>query len=298
MSEDLNSFHTTDWIILVVYIVFCLAVGIYTGKSGDDDKGKSSGAEDYLLAGKQKHFLVVAVSLVSGLTSGISFLGSPGYSYTHGLSLGFSCFSVLIAAPVIMFIIMPFFGKLNLITAYSYLSLRFSNSIRLLASLVFTTRVVAYLGLVLFAPSIAIKALTGLHESVSVIVVGILTTAYTMKGGMNAVVWTDFIQSIVLIAITIYIVSKCLTNVSSRDFQDAVRVDSKFFEFDPTRELTFWSAVIGVGINSIAQGGTDQVAIQRYLTTSNMKQSIRACFFAWMMNGIYCGFLGITGVAL
>ena len=185
----------------------------------------------------------------------------------------------------------------------------------------FTTRVIAYLGLVLYAPSIAIKSLTGVHESISVLVVGVLTTGYTMKGGMNAVVWTDFIQSVVLIVLTAYIVWKCLADVSSAEFQSAVRVDAKFFEFDPTKEITFWSAVFGtfflfyvffvfrihtneqtntsgIGINSIAQGGTDQVAIQRYLTTSNTKQSLRACFLAWFLNGIYCGFLGITGVAL
>ena len=87
---DLNDFNAVDWIILCVYIVICIAIGIYTGKSGGGND-----AEEYLLAGKQKHFLIVAVSLVSGLTSGISFLGSPAYSYTHGLSLGFSCFSVI-----------------------------------------------------------------------------------------------------------------------------------------------------------------------------------------------------------
>lgn len=310
-SED--DFKTVDWVILITYIIVCLAIGIYTGKSGSKNN-----AEEYLLAGKEKHFAIVAISLVSGLTSGISFLGSPAYSYTHGLSLGFSCFSAFVAAPVIMFVIMPFFARLKLITAYSYLSLRFSDSIRFIASLVFTTRIVAYLGLVLYAPSIAIKSLTGVHESISVLIVGVLTTGYTMKGvwyslspaqfanktaqsntgGMNAVVWTDFIQSISLVALTAYIVVKCLSNVSLEDFHHAIRVDSTFFEFDPTKEITFWSAVFGIGINSIAQGGTDQVAIQRYLTTSNMKQSIRACFWAWFLNGVYCGVLGVTGVSL
>ena len=66
-----------------------------------------------------------------------------------------------------------------------------------------------------------------------------------MKGGMNAVVWTDFIQSVVLIVLTAYIVWKCLADVSSAEFQSAVRVDAKFFEFDPTKEITFWSAVFG-----------------------------------------------------
>ena len=70
-----------DWVLLVVYVAFSLAVGLWAARKPQTD------SDDYFLAGRAANPLTVAVSLISGLTSGISFIGSPGYAYEHGLGI-------------------------------------------------------------------------------------------------------------------------------------------------------------------------------------------------------------------
>eukprot|EP00940_MAST-03C_sp_MAST-3C-sp2_P002716 g2716.t1 len=300
MTASLRSFGTADWIVLAVYIVLTLGIGVYAsakkGKRRSKDQ-EGTDAESYFLAGRSANFWVIAVSLVSGLTSGISFLGSTGYTYKNGFALTVTALSPIVAAPIIVFVLIPFFKSLKAVSAYTFLEARFDRGVRNLASTIFIVRIIAYLGLVLYAPAIAVKALSGLNEAVSIVIAGTLTTLYTAKGGMPSVVWTDFLQTIVLTFSTVYILYKCYSS-STLDFEGAMRISRDFFVPNPTHDLTLYSAVIGVGISSLAQGGTDQVAIQRYLTTPDLKACQRAAMCTWILNGIYCGLLGITGVAM
>lgn len=77
-----------------------------------------------------------------------------------------------------------------------YLERRFGSSVRLVASLLYSTQMLLYMGVVLYAPAIALEALTGLSRNFSVFVVGIVCTLYSAIGGIKAVIYTDVFQVI------------------------------------------------------------------------------------------------------
>jgi solute carrier family 5 (sodium-coupled monocarboxylate transporter), member 8/12 len=81
---------------------------------------------------------------------------------------------------------------------YQYLEKRFGKSARLAASLSYSLQMIMYMGIVLYAPALALEALTGLNRSISILVVGSVCTFYSTIGGMKAVLLTDMFQSILM----------------------------------------------------------------------------------------------------
>ena len=144
-----------DYSILLIYVLITVGVGIWAGRPSSVQN-----SDDFFLAGRSASSCTVAVSLISGLTSGISFLGSPGYSYHHGIGPIFMVLGSFCAMPLVVFLIIPFFSRLSSPSAYAYLEQRFSKSVRTLAAGLFLLRVVMYLAIVLFAPAVAITAVT------------------------------------------------------------------------------------------------------------------------------------------
>jgi Na+/proline symporter len=106
--------------------------------------------EGYTLAGRKSNGCLVGVSLLSGLSSGISFLGSPGYAYQDGTAflVGYAA-ALALCAPVMAHVLIPFYRGLNLTTAYQYLEMRFSRGIRTVAATIFALKTLIYLGMVL-----------------------------------------------------------------------------------------------------------------------------------------------------
>ena len=185
--------EAVDYVVLVVYVIATVAVGVWAGRKPVDN------TDDFFLAGRSAHPVTVAISLISGLTSGISFLGSPGYAYKNGMGILFQGVAQLLSVPFIVWVLIPFFSRCGCASAYGYLEDRFSRIVRTIAACLFLLRVTMYLAIVLFAPALAINAVTGIPEIPVVLTCGTLATAFTLKGGMNSVIWTDFMQSIVLV---------------------------------------------------------------------------------------------------
>jgi len=86
-----------------------------------------------------------------------------------------------------------------LTTAYEYLEYRFNFFVRLYGSAQFILYQLVRTSLVLYLPSIALSTITGLNIYVCILSMGVLSTFYTVLGGIEAVIWTDVIQAVVLV---------------------------------------------------------------------------------------------------
>eukprot|EP00039_Didymoeca_costata_P001697 m.54349 g.54349 ORF g.54349 m.54349 type:complete len:551 (-) comp10920_c0_seq2:177-1829(-) len=275
-----------DWAIIGIHMSISVAVGVFISKNGHKN------SKEYLMAGRNQHGCTVAISLLSGMMSGISFLGGPGYSYKDGAAmfLGYITAGIL-GPPIAAHLIIPFYHNLNITTAYEYFEARFCRLIRSIASVVFVIKTTIYLGIVLYAPALSISTLTVLPMWVCILVTGVSATLYTIKGGMLAVIWTDFLQSVAMMLVAAFALGFGIHACGGfaeiyNTLKDNDRlVTAKFFEWNPFTPPNafgkdrkgpaedYWSMAIGVTLQMIAQCNTDQLAVQRWLTIKDLRSA-------------------------
>eukprot|EP00050_Salpingoeca_kvevrii_P005202 m.273914 g.273914 ORF g.273914 m.273914 type:complete len:544 (-) comp11090_c1_seq46:449-2080(-) len=290
-----------DYAVLGVHIALSAAVGLLVGR-------KQHSGESYFLAGRSANGVAIAVSLLSGVASGISYLGIPGYAYSDGMGFVFSVLSYPISLGFAAFAIIPFFHSLGMCTAYAYLEARFSRAVRTAAALVFVLRVVVYLSVVLYAPALALAALTGLPIWLTIVVIGSIATPYTIKGGMAAVLWTDFLQSLMMIVCAVLMAAVANSRIGGaagvmREMKRGERtVTAEFFEPNPTRSErpaeTFWSMVVGYSVISLAQLSTDQIVVQRYMTAKSAQECRRSVLLNGVLQLVFSSMLNYLGWSL
>ena len=273
-TESLNHFQFLDYAVFSVYLLASVLIGVVFVKEQKDIKS-------YFLAGQSMGYMVVGISILAALFSGISYLAAPSEIYTHGIAFFFVTLSFFIATPIVSVIFLPFFYRSRFFTAYQYLEERFSVQVRLLGSSLFIARVVVWLALATYAPALALEQVTGLPLWFSILCTGVLSTAYTTLGGMKAVIWTDVLQFFVLIGGQIVILIIAIPKIPGGlgGIYDIGLAAGKFdidFSLSLTTRVTFWGVLIGGTFLNLVQMATDQVSVQRYLTASSLKEARRS----------------------
>ncbi|MBQ2121960.1 MAG: sodium:solute symporter [Bacteroidaceae bacterium] len=205
---------------------------------------------------------------------------------------------LLVSFPVIHYYL-PFFRRLNVTTAYEYLESRFNAATRLMASTVFIIFMVARMALVLYLPSLALTAVTGIDIYTCIILMGLITIVYCTMGGVEAVVWGDVVQGIILVGGAIFAVGYLISNTEGGfgGFVDIAIADSKLQLFDWSldyRSATFWVIILGGMANNLISYTSDQTVIQRYLTTKDEKSARQSI----MMNGVMSVFISVAFFAI
>ena len=145
------SLRPLDLAVFALYMLMLIGMGVYFTR-------QQKGLKSYLLADQNIHWIIVAVSVLAALFSGITYLGAPA-DVLHDLSYIWVV-SFFIATPITTLVFLPFFAA-HLYTAYEYLERRFDRRLRWLASGLFIPRVSCYLALAVYAPSLAIVEITG-----------------------------------------------------------------------------------------------------------------------------------------
>ncbi|KAF7276350.1 hypothetical protein GWI33_010447, partial [Rhynchophorus ferrugineus] len=140
----------------------------------------------------------VACSLMASFMSAITILGVSSENYTFGFQFVVINLSYLVFTPVAAYLYLPVFFKLQATSVYQYLELRFGKTTRLAASICYTLQMVLYMGVVVYAPSLALEALTGINRVSAILSMGLVCSFYSTIGGMKAVLMTDVFQSILM----------------------------------------------------------------------------------------------------
>lgn len=274
-------FTWLDYSVFVLYLLGTVAIGAVFMKG-------QRNLDEYFLAGRSIGSVIVAMTVLAALFSGISFLAGPSEGYSNGPVFFLVNFSFFIATPVTALVFLPFFYKSRFFTAYQYLEERFSVQIRTLASASFILRALLWLAAATYAPALALEQVTGMPLWVTILITGALTTIYTTFGGMKAVIWTDVMQLIVLFGGQLVIVLVALARVPGgmgkviELGRQGGRLDLSF-SLDPTVRLTFWGLIIGASFLTLVQMATDQVSVQRYLTAKSMKEARRGLWIKLVM---------------
>ena len=260
------------------------------------------------------------MGLSAALMSGISYLGVPSYSFRVNIVPAATLFAAPLAFTIVSRAILPFLFKLEVVTAYEYLERRFGPSIRLLTSLLFLTSRMLWLTLVTFGPTVALKtilpirlpatletAFRSIHVDPAigfwVLAIGVVGTIFTMLGGMRAVMWTDSLQFVVLMAGLVGIVWLALDRdgLSFAAAWEVARQDghTRLFDFRfDWKEGTFWAAITGGLFLYLADFGADQLAVQRYLAAKSIKSAQESALLTLVVSIPITIILFVVGLVL
>jgi sodium-coupled monocarboxylate transporter 8/12 len=139
----LSQLSALDVGVFAFYMLLLFGVGVWFTR-------RQKGLKSYLLADQNVHWVVVGISIMAALFSGISYLGAPAEAFFYDLAYFWTVISFLIATPVTTLVFLPFFRGLKLYTAYEYLEKRFDRRMRWVASSLFLVRVSFYVGLAIY----------------------------------------------------------------------------------------------------------------------------------------------------
>ena len=228
------------------------------------------------MADKKASVLPVAFSLMASFMSAITLLGVTMENYTYGTQFVMINISYLLSTPVAAYVFLPVFHKLQSASVYQYLELRFGTITRLLASLAFTLQMTLYMGIVLYAPSLALSAVTGLNFTGAVISIGVVCTFYSTLGGMKAVLMTDVFQSLLMFAaIFTVIVCACVDADGVmpilENAWDRGRVEFFNISPDPTVRHTLWTQMLGGCFIYCSLYAVNQAQVQRLLSLPSLQ---------------------------
>jgi SSS family solute:Na+ symporter len=288
-----------DWFVVGVYAVGMLAIGRYYGR-------KNETAEDYHLGGRRMSPFAVGLSLFATLTSSLSYLALPGEMVKNGpmVLAQFTAFPLI--ALVVGWALIPFIMRQNVTSAYEILERRFGLSVRLVGSTMFLTMRLAWMASILYATSDKVLSpLLGLGPMATLgaaVVMCVITLIYTAEGGLRAVVVTDALQSLIMLGgaiAVILIISVDLGGVSAwwpRHW--APHWARPQFVFDASTRMTFMGAAVSTFAWYVCTCGSDQMAIQRWLSTRDAAAARRSLMTTLWAEAIVGVLLGLVGLAV
>jgi SSS family transporter len=261
------AFGKWNWIFLLAYLGVMLYIGYYYSK-----RGKTT--EDYFVAGRRIPWWAAGLSIYGTQLSAITFMAVPAIVYASDWTLAIGSLMIPAIVPLLIKYYLPFFRRLNVTTAYEYLEKRFNVKVRTLASVTFMLMQLGRIGIVLYLPAIAIASVTGIDIFLCIAIMGVFCTIYTVMGGIEAVIWTDVTQVIILLGGAIFCIAIAALNVDG----GIVEIVRKGFELDKFRmihlgwdpsRLVLWVVIVGFFFLDIIPYTSDQTVVQRYLTVKD-----------------------------
>ena len=185
-------FGILNWSIVGAYIVFALLMGVYLSK-------KVKTAEHYYLGDRTTPWWAIGLSVVATYIDALTFLGGPFWSYREGFSVILIHVNYPIAVFIVITVFLPFFYNSGVASIYDYLERRFGMKSRSLMASIFLFGNIAYSGIMLYTTALVLQFITGIPVIDSILVIAAVALAYTMLGGITAVIWTDVAQTAILL---------------------------------------------------------------------------------------------------
>jgi len=289
-----------DWIVIAVYGMGLLGVGWYYAR-------RTHSTEDYLLGGRRMISSAVGLSLFATLLSTITYLAMPGELINKGPVILWSVVAIPIAYVVVGYFLIPHFMRLRVTSAYEILEGRLGLKIRLLASAIFLLTRLLWMALIIYitADKIIVVMMGWPAEWTPYVaaLIGLITVVYTSMGGLRAVVFTDVVQSFILLGgaiLSIILISVKMGGVTAWwPTEWSPSWDPQpIFSLDPTCRVTVVGSIVFMTVWWICTAGSDQMAIQRYLATRDTKAARRVFLVTGIANIVVTGCLAALGFAL
>ena len=250
---------------------------------------RSSNTHEFMAAGRSLPGWAVGLSIFGTYVSSIGFLGNTGKAFGSNWNSWVFGLSLPIAAVFAVRFFIPLYRSTDAVSAYSHLETRFGLWARMYALVCYLLTQLARIGTILYLVALALAPLTGWSITTIILVTGFLVTIYTLVGGIEAVIWTDVAQSVVLIAGAVLCVGILLGDMPEGPQQlfAVANSNQKFslgsFSFEPAtllaKDPTFWMVLLYGTFINLQNFGVDQSFVQRYITAKTDRD---ASFSVWL----------------
>ena len=272
------AWHWFDWVVIGLYFVVMFLIGMFFAR-------RTKSTDDYFKAGGRVPALVTAMSIYATALSSISFIAIPASVYNNSWLLGMAPLGIILMVLWAAYTFVPFFRRVNVTTAYEYLGRRFDNSFRLVGSLTFILFHVVRMAIVIYLPTLAIQqVLPTLNPVLITVLVSIFCVAYTSMGGIEAVLWSDAVQTVVLLLGAFLVIIVGFSSAPEGIGQgfklladDGKIISPDFFSLDLAKS-SIWVMIVGGFVNSIYSYVGSQDIVQRYATNKDENEARKSLF--------------------
>ncbi|MEM9881072.1 MAG: sodium/solute symporter, partial [Pseudomonadota bacterium] len=261
-------FGALNWAIVLAYLFGNLGLGWLMSR-----RVKSS--KDYYIGDRSAPWWAIGISVVATYVSALSFLGAPAWAYGDGMAALAIHINYPIVILVVITVFLPFFYNSGVASIYEYLERRFGTTSRLVMSILFLVTQAITTASILTATAIVISFVTGLPALQAIAIITVIVLIYTLLGGMNAVIWTDVLQGVILFigASVIFMQLLDVTAPLSGAFNSlaaAEKLDPIRTELDFSVAPTIWAGVFAMTLFHITVYGGNQMMVQRALAAKTI----------------------------
>jgi solute:Na+ symporter, SSS family len=278
MSEHLPTLHWVDWAVIWTYFLAMIGMGAWIA-------WRHRTSDDYYLGGRTIPGWAAGLSLFAASISTVTFLAYPAAGYSGDWTRMVPGLMLPLAAIYITIVVIPLYRRVVRLSVYEFLERRFSYPARLYAASVYMLITLFRMGFILFLMAKAIGTVTGWEVQHTILVCGVTTIAYSMLGGARAVIWTDVVQSMLLLSAGLLCVALLLNQPGDRSADMlAVAIEGgKFHMLDFSADLRHPGVLVLLlfGLFQYADNYTTyQANCQRYLAVSSTRQAQKSVWLA------------------
>ncbi|MEL6108053.1 MAG: sodium/solute symporter [Planctomycetota bacterium] len=276
VSKATRDFGALNYIVLFGYLATMLGIGVHFTR-------KNKNTNDYFRGGQNIPWWAAGCSIFATMLSSLTFTGIPSKSFAQDWVYAVGNFTIPVVAIIAVYAAMPFFRRIDATSAYEYLEKRFSRSVRWFGSISFMLFHVFRMAVVMSLTGLVLSIATPLTPAQSVLLMGTLSILYCTLGGIEAVIWTDTIQTFVLMGGAVLAFCLLVVGIDGgfggfvTAANDADKLNLANFHWDATQsQIAFWVIVVGGIAQNLSSYTADQAVVQRYMTTATNRLAARS----------------------
>lgn len=280
-KKDATGLSVLDIFTFCVYFLVLLYMGYRFSK-------RIKNTDDYFRGGKRVPAWAAGISIVATKLSAVTFMSIPAKVFATDWLYFLIPFNSIVLAYFVVKVVLPFFQRLNLTSAYQYLEVRFNVVIRILGSISYLLWEIGRVGVLLLLPAIVISLVTNVDLYFCIILIGFIATIYTLIGGIEAVIWTDVIQVFVMmlgILIALFIMVN-RTDGDLLELYESASSQGKLKAFNWDLDLTRATVLVIVlgWVGRIQEYVSTQSIVQRFMTTKNEKAAAKSMWISALVS--------------
>jgi len=273
--------------ILFLYSCVLIGMGVYYTR-------KCRTAEQFMVAGRSIPAWAAGLAVMSAYTSSISYIATPGKAFDSNWNPIIFSLCILPVTWLVCKYAVPYYRKTQLISVYSFLEERLGAWGRIYAALAFVLYMIGRVAVILYLASLLVSTFVPWNIGVVIIVIGLITIVYTLLGGMEAVIWTDVMQSVIMIVGILF----CAVSLSIHVFSGPepliqAAIDNNKFSFGSLKftltsqaylfDRTIWVMIIYGVTEALRSLLADQNYVQKYCSVPTEREAKRSIWIAMLI---------------